>query len=217
MQAQRLASPTTKIPPPATIETPVPESTDTSVPPPIPPERDPYRSVIRVLLAASWSGAMAAYYEADQLTNPALYPISVTLAMTGGLLLGVAVAQMLREGILPARGVRGLASDDAPESTALNPVFARVRIARRFIVATWTRAIGLLDRIGLPRAVGLVTAVAGAASIGSLVRRNVFAIPPEPLTSAIAGGTRSCLCSTNCGSCINPRPAAQPAVCRSDR
>ncbi len=149
-------------------------------------QRDPYRRVVFVLLAASWLGAGTAYSGATQFGNPVLFVLSLTLALAGGVLSGVAAAQMLRAkkarmDLEPA--VLEIAPKQAPP---LNPILGRLLQLRRYLGVVWVRVRRWLDWLGVPRAVGMLTALAGAVYISFLLRRDFYAIPLKPVTAVIA-------------------------------
>ncbi len=162
---------------------------------------DPYRSVIFVLLAASLIGANAAYYGGTYLGNPALFAVSLTLALAGGVLAGVAAAQLLR-----ARGpqtpgsqtpgTQTNAEPPAPEIAQeqvppLNPVLARLQQVRGNVASGWIRVRKWLDQIGVPRLIGMATALAGGGRIGYLLLHNYYPAGLRPTTAGIGAG--SCL------------------------
>jgi hypothetical protein len=58
--------------------------------------RDPYRSVVIVLLAVAVLGAVGAIIGGLQLSNPVLLNVALTLGLSAGVLAGVATAQAMR-------------------------------------------------------------------------------------------------------------------------
>jgi len=69
------------------------------VEPPVPasrPVRDPYRSAVLVLLATSAAGVAVAFGAGVALANPVMLEAGITLALSSGVLVGVAAAQSAR-------------------------------------------------------------------------------------------------------------------------
>jgi regulator of protease activity HflC (stomatin/prohibitin superfamily) len=158
------------------------------------PRRDVYREVVLVLLVGAFLGTAAAIVGALMFSNVVLLDVAVTLGISSGILIGVAVAQTVR-----ARPPKTRKMDEelaAPEpitetETAVLPeepskwdiakVSPRLTAARVWI-ADWLRSHGA---IGIIR-VG--TAVAGIVGIILVLKSTIPEISPTPMFAGISAG-----------------------------
>jgi hypothetical protein len=167
--------------------------------------RDPYRSVVIVLLAVAVLGAVGAIIGGLQLSNPVLLNAALTLGLSAGVLAGVATAQAMRlrpphraevsltlelEAAAPeAAEADGSKETEAAAAEGASDTGPNLRIAEelrsRFItvsrrMALWYRGGEALVRIR--RGV----AVAGAIAIWFLLRMDTSGFPPYLVPAALA-------------------------------
>jgi regulator of protease activity HflC (stomatin/prohibitin superfamily) len=153
--------------------------------------RDPYRSVVIVLLAASLLGTAGAVVGGLALANPVLLDAAVTLGLSTGVLIGVALAQSARARLQTSDGrassPRPPGEPKTPAVTQASPVSHGSTVtARRARVLLWINR--WLRDFRTMRSVRVGTAAGGALAIGLLLALNLPApvIPQTPLVTAIA-------------------------------
>lgn len=190
MQARSLATPTAE-PPPIGDDLPeqvLPRSSPESPQTTGAAAGDPCRGVILVLFAAVVLGTIASYYGAEQLSDPVLYAVLLTLAIAGGILLAVAAAQMLRARAVPLRFGAETSEPSPEEDVSGNWIRVQLRTLRRLLTPASKRILQWIDRLGLPGVIGMATAVAGATSVGLQLRTVIFAVPNTlPVLGTAAG------------------------------
>jgi regulator of protease activity HflC (stomatin/prohibitin superfamily) len=126
--------------------------------------RDPYRGVVIVLLTMAFLGTVGATAGDLMLPNPLLLDAAVMLALSTGMLVGVAVAQTARA---------------KPQPRAARPTDVAAWLAR------WYRDFGGARRIKV------CTAAAGVLAISFTLPLDLFTPAPTPLQAMIA--TALCL------------------------
>jgi regulator of protease activity HflC (stomatin/prohibitin superfamily) len=160
-------------------------------------ERDPYRGVVLVLLALTLLGAAVAIAGGLALANPVLLDSAVTLGLSTGVLLGVALTQRARGRPLksdhgasspaPAEAAGTRASSDRSPADGAT-VMARAAAVASAPVRLWHR-FRSFGAMGI--AIPTVTAVAGALASAFLLLRNFSATPLG--TRAAGGAAALCL------------------------
>ncbi len=172
------------------------EEQEVKLPEPPEPHRDPYRSVVLVLLAAAAVGTVGAVAGGLRIGNPVLLAIAVTLGLACGALTGVAVAQRMRARpgsksetpSIPAPEEKPVTMPEGPAEAAGN---LRLRLAvamlrSRLDVFTREAAQWLRDR-GVLRMIRLGTGALGAIAIGLvLLMFDSSPYPLDPLEAGIA-------------------------------
>jgi regulator of protease activity HflC (stomatin/prohibitin superfamily) len=162
--------------------------------------RDPYRSVVIVLLAAAVVGTAAAVYGGIELPDPVLLAVAVTLGLAAAVLSGVYVAQAQRA--RPPQ-VEEIASTPPPEdappmqgpdgdglkaaaTTILTVASLRSLLAR--VIQKTQRQLRDRGALGVIR---LGTAIAGANAIFLLLTGNISLYEPDPMRAGL--GAALCL------------------------
>jgi regulator of protease activity HflC (stomatin/prohibitin superfamily) len=149
--------------------------------------RDPYRGVVFVLLAATLLGTAGAAAGGLALANRVLLDAAVTLAISSGILIGVALAQSRRAGerTLAGEAPRSPAAEEPASTEEERSPAARVstatsgaRVVSRWI--EWPREVDAMDT-----ARG-VTAAAGFLAVGLVLLLDLAPVPPRPLTAGLA-------------------------------
>ena len=180
--------------------------------------RDPYRGVVIVLLTMAFVGTVGAAAGGLGLPNPLLLDAAVTLALSTGMLVGVAVAQTARA--KPPQG-----HDEASVPTPAQPQgssadVTSTNIARPTVparLARWYRDLGGA------RQIKVCTATVGVLAISVTLPLNPSAAAPAPVLVVIA--TALCLCAaglafTAAQYLANVEPALfpeGPGLCRGTR
>src|ERR1700693_3611983 len=157
--------------------------------------RDPYRGVVIVLLAAAALGSAGAFAGGFQLADPVLLAVAVTLGLSAGGLAGVATAQVMRPRP-PQRAEVSMAfvleeppAAETPEAEGAEDAATEMRVAVKLRsrltavsrrMALWYGGRGSLGKIRLG------TAVVGALAICFLLLIDTSGFPPYPLPAAIA-------------------------------
>jgi regulator of protease activity HflC (stomatin/prohibitin superfamily) len=186
--------------------------------------RDPYRGVVIVLLALALLGTVGALAGGLALGNPVLLDAAVTLGLSAGILIGVALVQTARarphsrdheaSSPLPAEEVHQEDSDrhehGTPMPTDVSPVAvdATAMRARAAVIARAAAAARAAAVAAVPVRIGhwfrnfhemgtvrVRTAVAGALAIALLLLNDFFAIALDPLAAGIAAA----MCLTAAG------------------
>jgi membrane protease subunit HflK len=144
-------------------------------------DRDPYRGVILVLMAAALLGAVGAFAGGVRLANPVLLDVALTLALSSGILFGVMTAQTARANRTESDDRISSPPEDeiavpAPEGPAANSRLKAIS------VRIWRR----LRRIGAGN-VRARTAAAGVLAVGLMLFLDLSATPAgTPLVDGIA-------------------------------
>ena len=169
-----------------TVETPISEG-----PTPLGsgPHRDPYRSVVLVLLAAALLGIAGAIVATATTSDVVLLQVAITLYFAVGILTGVATAQSQRAKArteIASPESAPAAADGAPESQAPRKTEPSILIRRLKVVlegwGQWSRGLGVLGVIRVS------TAVAGVLVLFSVL---MFTLPqnrPTPLLAGVIAG-----------------------------
>jgi regulator of protease activity HflC (stomatin/prohibitin superfamily) len=150
--------------------------------------RDPYRGVVLVLLTMALLGAVGAFAGSLMLPNPLVLDAAVTLALSTGMLVGIAVAQAARakpqhddEASIKTPAQPSSRSADVDSTKIARPTDIRVRLTR------WYR-----DHRGMRRT-RMWTAAMGVLAISATLPLNPVTGTPALLLSVIA--TALCLCA----------------------
>jgi regulator of protease activity HflC (stomatin/prohibitin superfamily) len=157
-------------------------------------ERDPYRGVVLVLLALTLLGAAGALAGGLALANPVLLDSAVTLGLSTGVLIGVALTQKARA--RPRKSGHEASSPAPPEAArtkapiGASPADGASVIARAAAVASVPVRIWHRFRSLGESGIAIPTAVAGALASAFLLLHNFSATPP----GARAAGVAAALC-----------------------
>jgi len=157
--------------------------------------RDPYRGVVILLLAAAALGSAGAFAGGFQLADPVLLAVAVTLGLSAGVLAGVATGQIMR--LQPAQRAKVsmtfvLEEPPAPETSEAEgaedaATESRVAVKLRSHLTAVSRRMALwYEGRGSLGAIRLGTAVVGALAICFLLLIDTSGFPPYPLPAAIA-------------------------------
>ena len=104
------------------------------------------------------------------------------------MLLAVAAAQMLRARAVPLRLSAVTPVPSPEEDISGNWIRVQLRALRRVLTPAANRILQWIDRLGLPRVIEIVTAIAAALFIGLLLRTQFFAVPNTlPVLGTAAG------------------------------
>jgi regulator of protease activity HflC (stomatin/prohibitin superfamily) len=171
--------------------------------------RDPYRGVVVVLLALALLGTVGALAGGLTLSNPVLLDAAVTLGLSAGMLIGVALTQAARvrphwsdheaSSPLTAEEAHQEHSDSHEQSTrtstdvpplpvddlevrARTPGTARAAAVAAVPIRIWHWFRSFQET----RTVSVRTAVAGSLAIALLLLNSFFPIPLDPWTAGIA-------------------------------
>jgi regulator of protease activity HflC (stomatin/prohibitin superfamily) len=160
------------------------------------PTRDPYRGVVVVLLALALLGTVGALAGGLTLSNPVLLDAAVTLGLSAGMLIGVALTQAARarprtagafwspvpaEEAVTRTPTDARAEDDAAVS-ARGAAIARAAAVAAVPIRLWHRFRSLEET----RTVSVRTAIAGSLAIALLLLTSFFPNPLDPWTAGIA-------------------------------
>jgi regulator of protease activity HflC (stomatin/prohibitin superfamily) len=157
--------------------------------------RDPYRSVVIVLLAAAVLGVAGAAAGGIQLADPVFFAVAVTLGLAAGVLAGVATAQVMRLRP-PVRAEVSLSlaleeptAHETVEDERAEDAASEQRVATRLRsrLVTVSRGMALWYRDGdALRRIRRGTAFAGVIAIWLLLGSDASGFPPHPIPAAIA-------------------------------
>ena len=175
--------------------------------------RDPYRGVVIVLLALALLGTLGALAGGLALGNPVLLDAAVTLGLSAGMLIGVALVQTARarphwsddassplaaeeaheehsdsheQGTRTSTDISPVPVDDAAVRRRA-PANARVAAIAAVPVQIW-HWLRNFNEMGTVR---VRTAVAGALAIALLLLNDFSPIPLDPLAAGIAAAVLS--------------------------
>jgi regulator of protease activity HflC (stomatin/prohibitin superfamily) len=150
--------------------------------------RNPYRGVVFVLLGAALLGACAALFGGFDLGNPVLLDTAVTLGISTGVLVGVAVAQALRAKPQKTDEHISMPPEDQAQTSAYPPASSNGDISKKssrliditVFTKSWIRDLG---EVGIIR---VSTGAAGMLAILGVLFFNPPAFPFTPLVAAAA-------------------------------
>jgi len=142
-------------------------------PSPEPNTADPYRGAILVLLAAAFLGMCGALFAGIEIGNPVLVDTAMTLGISTGVLIGVALAQR-------ARATPSATVAQVEESSELEPN-AKEPNAKGLALQT----VRKLRDLGTIETARLSTAAAGFLAIAFLLRQSFVSSAPSPVVAAI--------------------------------
>ena len=173
---------------PGSNGTEIPASKPTAVEthePPSRPDRDPYRGVVIVLLAGAIAGMVGGFGEGLKLGNPVLIDAALTLALTAGMLIGVAWTQAARlkpprpeaEAPNPAPEAEGPTPEAQTAPSAIEAIRAKAIARLRVLRASLGRWYPKVEQIGFIR---LGTALGGILGISYVSRLDLYVAIPTP-------------------------------------
>lgn len=167
---------------------------------------DPHLAVVLVLVGASLLGTVAAVAGGLYLANPVVLQAAVSLVLSSGILIGVALAQAARLNLLPTiEATPSVATDqrpsDNPGDSASPPLDAspsqkrpalKARLGDSRFVRAWRsmRAVSF-QRVRHRESVWLATAGAGILGMGIVLLLDLPALSPGLVVAAMA--TAACL------------------------
>ena len=182
----------------AVSEAPAPETAVPSVPPASSgsgPDRDPYRGVVLVLLAAAIVGLAGAFEAGLQLGNPVLMDTAVTLGLAAGILIGVSRAQAARmqppKQAPPEEAPAPEPPSEAPVSTAPVAAYEKIRLRTVAILRDLRAKLQRwpwyqkAEQIGFLR---LGIAAVGVMAIWYVMRLDLYLPVPTPKWAVIVAG-----------------------------
>ena len=158
---------------------------DTPTPPPVHPDTrpDPYRAVVLLLLSGSILGIVSAFVAAQMLGNPVLFDVAITFGIAAGILIGIAVARIMRTTQSDGDDEGNPAAESAVE--AVTPI-SRARIGWRVhVTKVWVRIERHLRELGAVRITSLGTAAAGVFALGLDLVYGPGVSGPAPLAAVI--------------------------------
>jgi regulator of protease activity HflC (stomatin/prohibitin superfamily) len=183
----------------------LPAVADPASAPPTQPDavRDPYRGAVLLLLVAAAAGSIAGFWQGSALANPVVLEAAITLMISTGVLLGVAVAQAARLKPRPAAAPASLPTlvdDDLPEASSEAPAEAEAS-AEPATDAPSKKPARIRDIqsrieewISYRKTLRDIRVATVAASAFAIVFINVARVDPATLQPIVAGvGAAVCL------------------------